>query len=100
MARNLVESIIARKDQPFDAQWMTETFERFYARYGGITYIFNNLLLEPITTAGKQLLIAQYGSDGRARQPRPTRLKSANAFLCGLSPPVSPDSPSAHGYTF
>jgi Styrene monooxygenase A putative substrate binding domain len=49
------------------APWMTETFERFYARSGGITYIFNNLLLEPITTAGKQLLIAQYGSDGRAR---------------------------------
>jgi hypothetical protein len=67
MARNLVESIIARKDRPFDAQWMTETFERFYARSGGITYIFNNLLLEPITNAGKQLLIAQYGSDGRAR---------------------------------
>jgi hypothetical protein len=67
MARNLVESIIARQDRPFDAPWMTETFERFYARSGGITYIFNNLLLEPITTAGKQLLIAQYGSDGRAR---------------------------------
>jgi hypothetical protein len=67
MARNLVESIIARGDQPFDAEWMTETFERFYARFGGITNIFNNLLLEPITTAGKQLLIAQYGSDGRAR---------------------------------
>jgi hypothetical protein len=67
MARNLVESIIARKDQPFDAGWMTETFERFYARTGNITYTFNNLLLEPITTAGKQLLMAQYGSDGRAR---------------------------------
>ena len=62
-----MESIIARKDQPFDATWMTETFERFYARTGEITYTFNNLLLEPITTAGKQLLIAQYGSDGRAR---------------------------------
>jgi 2-polyprenyl-6-methoxyphenol hydroxylase-like FAD-dependent oxidoreductase len=29
MARNLVGSIIARKDLPFDAQWMTDTFERF-----------------------------------------------------------------------
>jgi len=67
MARNLVESIIARKDQPFDAQWMTETFERFYNRFGHITYTFNNILLEPITNAGKMLLIAQYGSDGRAR---------------------------------
>jgi hypothetical protein len=67
MARNLVESIIVRKDLPFDAPWMTETFERFYARFGHITYTFNNILLEPITNAGKMLLIAQYGSDGRAR---------------------------------
>lgn len=67
MARNMVESIIARHERPFDAAWMTETFERFYAQSGGITYTFNNILLEPITEAGKQLLIAQYGSDGRAR---------------------------------
>jgi Styrene monooxygenase A putative substrate binding domain len=67
MARNLVESIIARQDQPFDATWMTETFERFYARSGHVTYTFNNILLEPITTAGKMILMAQYGSEGRAR---------------------------------
>ena len=67
MARNLVESIIARKDQPFDAAWMTDTFERFYARSGQITYTFNNILLEPITNPGKMMLMAQYGSDGRAR---------------------------------
>jgi len=67
MVRNLVESIIARKDLPFDAQWMTDTFERFYNRFGGITYTFNNILLEPITNAGKMILIAQYGSDGRER---------------------------------
>ena len=67
MARNLVESIIARKDLPFDAQWMTETFERFYNRFGAITYAFNNILLEPITNAGKMLLITQYGSDGNSR---------------------------------
>jgi len=46
---------------------MTDTFERFYNRFGGITYTFNNILLEPITNAGKMLLITQYGSDGRAR---------------------------------
>ena len=34
MARNLVDSIVARRDRPFDAAWMTETFERFYARSG------------------------------------------------------------------
>lgn len=67
MTRNLVDSIVARQDKPFDAAWMTETFERFYEKSGRITYAFNNVLLEPITTAGKKLLISQYGSDGRAR---------------------------------
>jgi hypothetical protein len=80
MARNMVESIVARQDRPFDAQWMTETFERFYARWGGITYAFNNILLEPITEAGKQLLIAQYGSDGRARGAT-GRQRIADAFI-------------------
>jgi hypothetical protein len=80
MARNLVESIIAHGDRPFDAKWMTETFERFYARFGGVTYTFNNILLEPITTAGKHMLIAQYGSDGRARgSTGPQRI--ADAFI-------------------
>lgn len=80
MARNLVESIVARKEKPFDAAWMTETFERFYARSGGITYTFNNLLLEPITGAGKKLLIAQYGSDGR-RRGATGRQRIADAFI-------------------
>jgi hypothetical protein len=80
MARNLVESIIARGDRPFDEAWMTETFERFYQRSGGITYTFNNLLLEPITTAGKHMLIAQYGCDGRARGAD-GRQRIADAFI-------------------
>jgi hypothetical protein len=80
MTRNLVESIIARKDLPFDAQWMTETFERFYNRFGAITYTFNNILLEPITNAGKMLLIAQYGSDGRARGST-SQQRIADAFI-------------------
>lgn len=80
MAKNLVESIVARKDRPFDEAWMTETFERFYARTGGITYTFNNFLLEPITTAGKKLLIAQYGSDGRARAAN-GKQRIADAFI-------------------
>ena len=67
MTRNLVESIIARGGGAFDAQWMTDTFERFYASSGRITYTFNNLLLEPLTNPGKMMLMAQYGSDGSAR---------------------------------
>jgi hypothetical protein len=100
MARNLLESIIARQDRPFDEAWMTETFERFYRQTGGITYTFNNLLLEPITTPGKKLLIAQYGSDGRRRGAN-GRQRIADAFIDnfddanGLTPAFI-DSAKAH----
>ena len=94
MARNLVESIIARKDQPFDAAWMTETFERFYARYGASPTRSTTFLLEPITNAGKMLLMAQYGSDGRARGSTGQQ-RIADAFIenfndaNGLTPRLS-----------
>jgi hypothetical protein len=64
MARHYVEAIVARQDRPFDAEWMTETFERFYADHGEVTYRFNNVFLEPLTPPGQELLIAQTGSDG------------------------------------
>ena len=66
MARNIRESTIARKDQPYDEKWMIETFERFYARTGGVTYTFNNILLEPITTSGRAI----YNSAIWQRRPR------------------------------
>jgi hypothetical protein len=100
MARNLVESIIARQDRPFDEAWMTETFERFYRETGSITYTFNNLLLEPITTPGKKLLIAQYGSNGLRRGAN-GRQRIADAFIDnfddanGLTPAFF-DSAKAH----
>jgi hypothetical protein len=64
MARHYVEAIVARQDQPFDEEWMTRTFERFYAEHGEVTYRFTNLFLEPLTSAGQELLIAQVGSEG------------------------------------
>jgi 2-polyprenyl-6-methoxyphenol hydroxylase-like FAD-dependent oxidoreductase len=67
MAKHLVESVVARGDRPFDEAWMTATFDAFYEDHGHAAYTFNNLLLEPITDAGKELLIAQYGSDGVRR---------------------------------
>ena len=39
MARNLVNRSSRGKTSRSTRQWMTETFERFYARSGGITYI-------------------------------------------------------------
>ncbi len=87
MARNLVESIVARQDRPFGAEWMTATFERFYRRHGEPTYTFNNLLLEPITNAGKQLLIAQYGSNGEARNSS-GKQRIADAFIENFNDPI------------
>lgn len=64
MARHYVEAIVARQDRPFDEEWMTGTFERFYADHGEVTCRFNNVFLEPLTPPGQELLIAQTGSDG------------------------------------
>ncbi|NDK04586.1 putative oxygenase subunit protein [Leptospira kirschneri serovar Mozdok] len=64
MAKNLVQNIVKRGDGTFDAAWMNNTFEEYYEKSGKATIDFTNLLLEPITDAGRQLLIAQYGSNG------------------------------------
>jgi hypothetical protein len=88
MARNLVECITQRGDAPFDAEWMEVTFERFYNDHGVAAYTFNNLLLEPITDAGKELLIAQYGSTGQPGS-RNARQAIANAFCENFVDPRS-----------
>jgi 2-polyprenyl-6-methoxyphenol hydroxylase-like FAD-dependent oxidoreductase len=87
MARNLVDCIIAHQDRPFDADWMTDTFERFYWRHGHATYTFNNLLLEPLPAAGRELLIAQYGSDGRFDNHSGAQ-RLANAFAENFNDPT------------
>jgi 2-polyprenyl-6-methoxyphenol hydroxylase-like FAD-dependent oxidoreductase len=80
MARNLVESIIAHAERPFDAQWMTDTFERFWVRHGGPTYSLSSLLLDPPTPEMQKLLFAQNGSDGRADNDS-VQQRLANAFV-------------------
>ena len=64
MVRVVVEEVVAREDRPFDGDWMRATFDRFWERHHLIDR-FNNTLLEPLTPAGRQLLVAQYGSDAR-----------------------------------
>lgn len=86
MVRNLLECVAEHGDRPFDAAWMNATFERFYARHGASTYAFNNLLLEEITPAARDLLIAQYGSDGHpGNASGPQAL--ANAFVENFEDP-------------
>lgn len=85
-ARHLVENIIARGDDPFDAQWMTATFDDFYETHADAASRFSNLFLEPITSAAQEILIAQFGSDGRADNDSP-RQRIANAFFSNFNDP-------------
>jgi 2-polyprenyl-6-methoxyphenol hydroxylase-like FAD-dependent oxidoreductase len=70
LVRHVVAAIAAAPDARFDAGWMTQTFEAFWADHGAATVAFNNTFLEPLTPAGKLLLISQYGSDGVSDSPR------------------------------
>ena len=85
-ARHLVESIVARGDQPFDREWIDATFESYWNEFGRPAFTFSNLLLEPITAPAKELLIAQYGSDGRADNTS-SQQKVANAFVENFNDP-------------
>ena len=86
MARNLVECVVEREDEPFDANWMRSTFDRFWERHRYIE-MFNNTLLEPLTKAGQILLIAQYGSTGELGNTSPEQ-KVANAFFDNFNDPI------------
>jgi 2-polyprenyl-6-methoxyphenol hydroxylase-like FAD-dependent oxidoreductase len=67
---HLAAAIAADPEAAFDAAWMTRTFEAFWADHGAPTVTFNNVFLEPMTAAGRLLMIAQHGSDGVTDSPR------------------------------
>jgi hypothetical protein len=85
-ARHLVRSIVRRGDRAFDAQWMTETFDDFWESHAKYACLFTNLFLDPITPAAQELLIAQYGSDGRRDNDSP-RQRIANDFFSNFNDP-------------
>ena len=85
-AKHLVESIVARANGPFDSEWITATFEDFFAGHVRHAYRFSNLLLEPITPPARELLIAQYGSDGRIENES-AQQRIANAFVENFNDP-------------
>lgn len=70
LAHHVVSTVAAAPDARFDADWMTRTFEAFWADHGAATVTFNNLFLEPMTPAGRLLLISQCGSDGVHDSPK------------------------------
>lgn len=86
MARNLARCIAERGERPFDRAWMNATYERFWSRHH-FTDTFNNTLLEPLTPAGLQILIATYGSTGLAHDRNPNQT-AANAFVENFDDPA------------
>jgi 2-polyprenyl-6-methoxyphenol hydroxylase-like FAD-dependent oxidoreductase len=58
MATHLLQQIIARGNQSFDADWMTEVFEKYWEADAKYMYAFTSALLEPITPAAAEVLMA------------------------------------------
>ncbi|MEA2238543.1 MAG: hypothetical protein QOC81_3267 [Thermoanaerobaculia bacterium] len=85
-ARHLVGKIVNRGGLPFDQAWVTNTFEEFYQEHASHAVMFSNLLLEPLTAPAKELLIAQYGSDGDAENGT-AQQGIANAFVENFNDP-------------
>jgi hypothetical protein len=84
MAKHMVTQVVAREDRPFDAAWMTETFERFWVELGQPAYTLTNLLLAPMTPAGRLTLLAANGSGGVGNDGRQAL---ADRFASGFADP-------------
>jgi hypothetical protein len=78
LVRHLAQVVAADPEATFDAAWMVHTFDAFWADHGAPTVTFNNALLEPLTPAGRQLLISQHGSTGEGDSPKQ---RIANAIV-------------------
>ncbi|QBI22025.1 oxidoreductase [Egibacter rhizosphaerae] len=87
MARTVVDAIVERGGGPFGSDWMRDTFDRFWQRHGRHTERFNAALLEPLTAAGKAVLIAQYGSGGSPEEWTPQD-EVARAFCNNFDDPA------------
>jgi hypothetical protein len=61
-------AILAHGDQPFDAQWMHQTFETFWERHGRAVTTWTNALLQPLPEHVQQLLGAAAGNPAIARR--------------------------------
>jgi hypothetical protein len=81
---HLVATIASNPEATFDAAWMTDTFEEFWADHGEPTVTLNNVFLEGMTPAGKLLMISQAGSDGVSDTPKQ---RIADAMFQNLADP-------------
>jgi hypothetical protein len=84
LIRHLAAAIDADPEVAFDAAWMLRTFDSFWADHGAPTVTFNNSLLEPLSPAGRLLLISQHGSTGEGDTPKQ---RIANAIVENFGDP-------------
>ncbi|MGW5672888.1 styrene monooxygenase/indole monooxygenase family protein [Micromonospora sp. NPDC003776] len=67
-AYSYLGSIVERGDRPFDREWMTQTFERFWAGVGEAVTGWTNAMLQPLPPHVQQLLGAAAGNETVARR--------------------------------
>jgi hypothetical protein len=84
--RNFLAAMKENTEADYSEAWMKATFDKYYDSIGRATNEFNNLLLEEITPGAQQILIAQYGSSGKADDASPQQ-KIANAFCNNFDDP-------------
>lgn len=56
-AKWLADKVVDQGDREFDETWMTKVNHDWWNEYAKYAYAFNNTLLEPVTVAGKTLLL-------------------------------------------
>jgi 2-polyprenyl-6-methoxyphenol hydroxylase-like FAD-dependent oxidoreductase len=79
-AGHYFDAIVERGERPWDAEWMDETFERFYASHVAGTYRFNNTLLEPLDKTGVRVMTACFADQRLASQFLKTFNRPPTAF--------------------
>ncbi|WP_319460283.1 styrene monooxygenase/indole monooxygenase family protein [Micromonospora sp. RTP1Z1] len=67
-AHSYLGSILERDDQPFDREWMAQTFERFWAGVGQAVTGWTNAMLQPLPPHVQQILGAAAGNPAIARR--------------------------------
>lgn len=50
-------AIINRGEQAYTEEWASEIWEDFWVKQGWPSYTFNNILLEPLTETGREILV-------------------------------------------
>ncbi|MEU8242754.1 styrene monooxygenase/indole monooxygenase family protein [Actinoplanes missouriensis] len=67
-ARHYLQAILRRGDEAFDEEWMTATFESFWAAHGRAVTLWTNGMLQPLPPHAQRILGAAAGVPAVARR--------------------------------